>query len=232
MTEQGQLAAEIWRERDFARSWAQGDGLRDMLDYPRRIAAAIVGQDNASPACVVDIASGPGDFLAVFLSAFPSARGIWTDASEAMLELATERLAPFGDRVTFQVANMTELAGAGIPAGVDVITTSRASHHLDRPALQDFYTQAAGYLAPGGWLVDLDHTGPGEAWDARLRSARQQLHPTRPGGRTHQHAHPLTSVQDHLDGYAAAGIGDAEVVWRAFVTCLFMGRRAVESPSG
>ena len=43
MTEQGQLAAEIWRERDFARSWAQGDGLRDMLDYPRRIAAAIGG---------------------------------------------------------------------------------------------------------------------------------------------------------------------------------------------
>jgi SAM-dependent methyltransferase len=224
MTEQGQLAAAIWRERDFAQSWAHGDGLRDMLDLPRQIAATIVAQDNTSPARILDIASGPGDFLAVFLEQFPDARGIWTDASEAMLELATDRLAPFGDRVEFRIADMTDLAGADVAAGVDVITTSRAAHHLDLAGLLAFYAQAARYLAPGGWLIDLDHTGTAEPWDARLRAARHRLRPAPPGASQHHHEYPLTSVQDHLDAYGAAGINDVEVVWRAFVTCLFMGR--------
>jgi len=35
------------------------------------------------------------------------------------------------------------------------------------------------------------------------------------------------SVQDHLDAFAAAGITDVEVPWRAFCTCLFMGRSPV-----
>jgi hypothetical protein len=32
--------------------------------------------------------------------------------------------------------------------------------------------------------------------------------------------------------YAAAGIGDVEVVWRAFYTCLFMGRTAPAGDPG
>jgi len=226
MTEQGQLAAAPWQERDFARGWARDDAMRDMLEFPRQMAAAIVALDTPGPACVVDIASGPGDFLAVFLEKFPGTRGVWTDASDAMLELASERLAPFGDRVDFRVGDMTDLAAAGIPAGADVITTSRAAHHLDRPGLSGFYAQAAGYLGPGGWLINLDHIWPGERWDARVRSARKQLLPAPSEVRSHhQHEQTLPSISDHLAGYAAAEIDDVDVPWRAFFTCLFMGRR-------
>jgi hypothetical protein len=42
-------------------------------------------------------------------------------------------------------------------------------------------------------------------------------------GPKHHHNYPLTSVQDHLDAFAAAGITDVELPWRAFYTCLFMG---------
>jgi SAM-dependent methyltransferase len=225
MTEQGRAAATIWSDRDFARAWAEGDALRAMLDLPRRISAAVVAGDRPEPSCVVDIGSGPGDYLAVFLEAFPSARGIWTDASQAMLEQARERLAEFGDRVTYRIADMTDLADA-VPDGTDVITTSRASHHLDRASLLDFYAAAAGHLAPGGWLVNLDHTGSRDAWEGRLRAARTLLR-TGPSERAaHHHDKPLPTVADHLDGYAAAGITDVDIAWRAFVTCLFMGRRA------
>ena len=225
MTEQGRAAATIWSDRDFARAWAEGDALRAMLDLPRRISAAVVATGRPEPSCVVDIGSGPGDYLAVFLEAFPSARGVWTDASQAMLEQARERLAEFGDRVTYRIADMTDL-GAAVPDGVDVITTSRASHHLDRAGLLDFYAAAAGHLAPGGWLVNLDHTGSRDAWEGRLRAARTLLR-TGPSERAaHHHDQPLPTVADHLDGYAAAGITDVDIAWRAFVTCLFMGRRA------
>jgi SAM-dependent methyltransferase len=225
MTEQGRLAATVWSDRDFARAWAEGDALRAMLDLPRRISAAVVAGDRPEPSCVVDIGSGPGDYLAVFLEAFPSARGIWTDASPAMLEQARERLAGFGDRVTYRIADMTDL-GDAVPDAVDVITTSRASHHLDRAGLLDFYAAAAGHLAPGGWLVNLDHTGSRDAWEGRLRAARTLLR-TGPSERAaHHHDKPLPTIADHVDGYAAAGITDVDIAWRAFVTCLFMGRRA------
>ncbi|HLH57932.1 MAG TPA: class I SAM-dependent methyltransferase [Streptosporangiaceae bacterium] len=224
MTQQGQEAAAIWREADFARAWAQGDRGQDLLGLPRQMAAVIVAGDRPEPRCIVDIASGPGAVLAVFLDRFPSARGIWTDASEAMLGLARERLAPFGDRVEYRIADMTDLAAAGLPAQADVITTSRAAHHLDRDGLFAFYAEAASRLAPGGWLVNLDHVGPDEVWDKRLRAARREFG-TSPEGPKHHHNYPLTSIADHLDALAAAGITDADVPWRAFYSCLFMGRK-------
>jgi SAM-dependent methyltransferase len=184
MTQQGQEAAAVWREADFARGWAQSDVFSDMLDFPRHIAAAVVAGDNPAPACVVDVGSGPGAVLSVFLERFPSARGIWTDASEAMLGLARERLAPFGDRVEYRIVDMTDLAGAGLPPGADVITTSRAAHHLDREGLFAFYAQAAALLKPGGWLVNLDHIGPDDVWDQRRRASSSPPPPRGPSTTT------------------------------------------------
>jgi SAM-dependent methyltransferase len=240
VTAQGEQAAAIWRDTDFARGWAQGDSFRDLLDFPRRMAAAIVAGDNPAPATVVDVGAGPGAVLEAFLTQFPRARGIWTDVSAAMLDLAKEKLAPFGDRVEYRIADLTDLAStdlgsAGLPGQVDVITTSRAAHHLDSGGLVSFYRSAAARLAPGGWLVNLDHIGPAsqagppaaagpdDVWDQRLRAARKRFG-VAPDGPKHHHNYPLTSVQDHLDAFAAAGITDVEVPWRAFYTCLFMGR--------
>jgi SAM-dependent methyltransferase len=226
-TEQGQAAAAIWRETGFARDWAAGDSFRDQLAFPRQMAAVIIAGDNPAPATIVDIGAGPGDFLAVMLEQFPGARGVWTDASEPMLGLARERLAPFGGRVEFHLVDMTALDGSPVPAGADVITTSRAAHHLDAPGLASFYAAAAGRLAPGGWLVNLDHigpAGPGDTWDRRLRTARRQFGAPSNGSK-HHHNYPLTSVEDHLRALATAGFTDVEVAWRAFFTCLFMARK-------
>ena len=227
MTEQGAVAAAIWRDTDFAREWAEGDSYRDLLSFPRHLAAVLIAADNPEPGTVVDIGSGPGDFLAVLLEQFPQARGVWTDVSEAMFDMARERLARFGDRVGYHLADMTDLAGGGVPDGVDVITTSRAVHHLDRDGLFGFYGQAAARLAPGGWLVNLDHigpAGPGDTWDKRLRAARQQFGVAQ-GGAKHHHNYPLTSVDDHLQALAGAGFTDVDTPWRAFFTTLFMARK-------
>ncbi|HEX3750982.1 MAG TPA: class I SAM-dependent methyltransferase [Streptosporangiaceae bacterium] len=230
-TAQGQQAAAMWQDDGYARDWARQDSYKNLLAFPREMAAVIVGEDNPTPGTIVDIGSGPGDFLAAFLEHFPSARGVWTDASEVMLDLARERLAPFGDRVEFRLVDMTalpaDLAGAaapGEPGRADVITTSRAAHHLDRAGLSRFYADAADRLSPGGWLINLDHIGPSAVWDQRLRAARKQFGVVSEGAK-HHHNYPLTSVEDHLQAFGRAGFTDVEVAWRAFFTCLFMGRK-------
>lgn len=229
MTVEGHRAAEVWQDPEFARAWTAGDRQGELLDLPRRLAAALVADDRPGTAVVLDVASGPGAFLEVFLDAFPDAHGVWSDASETMHDEARQRLARFGDRVEFVLADMTDLPGAGLPSEIDVVTTSRASHHLDRQALHAFYADAASLLAPGGWLVNLDHFGPEEVWNQRLRAAKKHF-----GGRgngeertrRHHHNYPLCSVEDHLDGYQAAGIVDVDMPWRAFYTVLLAGRKA------
>jgi SAM-dependent methyltransferase len=225
MTEQGLRAAEPWQDSAFANSWASADAHVELLAFPRTIASALVAEDRPHTARVLDVASGPGDFLAVFLDQFPAATGIWTDASDAMLTLARQRLGRFGDRVEFRLADMTDLAAAGLPGDIDVVLTSRAAHHLDRAGLFAFYRDAARLLAPGGWLFDLDHIGPAtDEWDRRLRSVRSRFQPPVPKASRHHHTYPLCGVGDHLEGLVAAGLADVEVVWRAFVTCLFAAR--------
>jgi trans-aconitate methyltransferase len=224
MTEQGQRVAAVWQDPSFAKAWSEGDAMGDLLALPRRLAAALVAYDRPDVRLVVDIGSGPGAFLATFLDEFPNARGVWSDASEAMLDRARDTLTPYRDRVDFRLVDMTDLSG--IPAGVDAIITSRAAHHLDRAGLAAFYAEAAAHLAPGSWLINLDHTGPSDIWDKRFRAVRPRFATPRREEPKHHHNYPLTSVDDHLDAYARAGITDVEIAWKAFFTCLFMGRVA------
>lgn len=226
MTEQGRRVAAVWQDPAFADAWADSDALADLLAFPRRLAAALVAHDRPKTRLVIDIGSGPGAFLAAFLDEFPAAAGVWSDASAAMRARARDSLAGYGDRVEFRLADMTDLSGAGLPADADAIMTSRAAHHLDRQGLAAFYAAAAGHLAPGGWLINLDHTGPSDVWDKRFRAVRPRLAAPRPAEPKHHHDYPLPGIDDHLDAYASAGITDVEIAWKAFYTCLFMGRKA------
>ncbi len=202
-----------------------GDGARELLALPRALAATVVALEDRPPRRIVDVASGPGAFLAVFLETFPSAHGIWFDASEAMLEQAHIELGSLADRVEFRLGDMAELSSAGLPRDLDVIMTSRALHHFDIAGIATFYREAAAHLAPGGWLINLDHVGLQPEWERRLGAAREQLVPSRSSPVAHHdHTGLRAGIDDHLQALAAAGIGDVEVPWRAFYTALFMGR--------
>ena len=225
MTELGLQAAEQWQDADFVKGWVDADTVAGMLAFPRAIAAALVNQDRPETRTIVDIGSGTGAFLAVFLDEFPNARGVWTDASEAMSDIARTRLADYGDRVEYQLLDMTDLAHGNLPRDIDVLIPSRAVHHLDRPGLFDFYRAARELLAPGGWLVNLDHIGPrDDNWDQLLRAVRKRFQPPAKAARPHHHNYPLTSVRDHLDALDAAGLTDHEIAWRGLITCLFVAR--------
>jgi len=224
----GGAGEPAWGDPAFARAWAAADGLAEFLALPRAIAAAVVALDRPAPRLVVDVASGPGAFLGTFLQRFPAAQGIWLDASAAMLEQARSRLAAFSDRVEFLLGDLTDLSAAGVPDGADAWMTSRALHHLDRTGIAAFYRDATARLAPGGWLVNLDHVGLPGGWSARMRAVRPEFAPTNAatGSAAHRHPEALATVDDHLASLAAAGVQDPGVPWRALHVALMMGRTA------
>lgn len=218
--------ADRWKDPDYAATWASHDAGSDLLLLPRAISAAVVAADRPDAGIIADVGAGPGAMLEAFLKEMPGLRGIWCDSSEAMLEQAQVRLAPFAGRVSYLLGDMTDLGGTDLPGELDAVVTSRAAHHLDRRGLAGFYTAAAAHLAPGGWLVNLDHVGPPEVWDRRYREVRRRFVAPSPPGSGHHHNYPLPSEADHLAGFAAAGVAEVDVAWKAFYTCLFMGHMA------
>jgi 16S rRNA (cytosine1402-N4)-methyltransferase len=84
---------------------------------------------------VLDVTLGLGGHAAAFLERIgPQGRLIGLDADKENLELARERLAPFGDRVQFFHANFRDLPSLGLPP-VDILFADLglSSPHLDDP---------------------------------------------------------------------------------------------------
>jgi SAM-dependent methyltransferase len=212
-----------WMDEGLAARWTAADSLKEFLVLPRRISATVVAADRPGTALVVDVGSGPGDYLSTMLDTFPAARGVWTDVSPAMADIARPALASYEDRVEFRLVDLEDLSP--LPDGVDVLTTSRASHHFDADTLARFYASAAEHLAPGGWLVNLDHVLSPGGWDRRLRDARAAMIPQKKEGTGHSHDKPLPTVEQHLAGLAAAGFEDVAMPWRSFYTVLLMARK-------
>jgi SAM-dependent methyltransferase len=212
-----------WIDDSYVDSWVAADGLAGLLELPWRMASLLVGLDR-KPNLIIDVGSGPGSFLAELLALYPAARGVWVDASPAMLERARGTMAPFAERVSYVVGDMAVLADLALPTGADVITNSRVAHHLSTTELDAFYQAGAQLLAPGGWLVTLDHIRPEPSWDERLRAVLPAFAGPNAGRPTHPHVHPFPTIEDHVAGMSRAGLVDVDVPWRAFYSCLVLGR--------
>src|SRR2546425_12205780 len=90
-----------WHYQEYVAEWAGDDVIADMLALPRKISAALVVDAGIFVQHVIDLGSGHGPYLELFLRTFPDARGTWVDYSEAMEESAREALAELRERGQF-----------------------------------------------------------------------------------------------------------------------------------
>ncbi len=98
---------------------------------------------------VLDAGCGSGRVTEQLLARWPRVRVVALDGSPAMISAARERLARFGDRVSYVVADL----GAPLPIDgqVDAILSTATFHWVpDHDAL---FAGLAAALAPGGRLV-------------------------------------------------------------------------------
>jgi SAM-dependent methyltransferase len=215
-----------WGE-DAARTWLAGPTVaQDMHARAWQIAATVIAAAEHPVSAVLDVASGPGGFLSRLLAEFPAARGVWLDSSEVMEAQARANLIGIGDRVEFQVADILDVDKATAPGSVDVVATSRATHHLTVADLGLFYRQAASVLRPGGWVVNWDNITAGGEWDGLLRSARSRLRPASgTGAPSHPHTTKPATMEEHLAALRAAGFAEPATAWRELVTVLVLARK-------
>ena len=215
-----------WKSADYVDQWLSEDVAADLMVLPRRISLALVEDAGIPVSHVVDLGSGHGPYLELFLEAYPQARGTWVDSSAPMEEAARERLAHFGDRVRFVLSDVRDLAAARIePASL--VVSSRALHHLAPDDLAGLYRTLFDLVESGGFIFNLDHVGaPGDLEQAyrrvRVRFIGERKKPLRP----HREDHPLARADVHATLMADAGFADPDVPWRTLYTALIAARRA------
>ena len=123
---------------------------------------------------VLDAGCGTGRVTEVLAERLPNGHVVALDGSAAMVDEARDRLARFGDRVSYVVADL----GSPIPLDepVDAILSTATFHWVpDHDAL---FANLAAVLRHGGWLVaqcggvGQHRQRPGRPCDDRRRLAR------------------------------------------------------------
>jgi len=117
------------------------DRVQHLPVLPARVAEVLAEALRKLGAWLLDGTLGAGGHSALLLEAHPDLRVWGTDQDESMLEVARERLAPFGDRVVTTRSRISELERRfdsgevpfeGAPAAM-LFDVGVASPHLDNP---------------------------------------------------------------------------------------------------
>ena len=180
-------------------------------------------------ACI-DLGVGTGLLSEMILRRFPLATIEGVDFAPKMIETARARLAGFGERMRFRLADY-DTAPLGGP--VEAVVSALSIHHLEHEAKRRLFCAIHAALAPGGIFVNADQslgaTPELEAsyqrrWESDMRAAavsdedfaaalaRAKLDRT-------------ATFADQLAWLREAGFIDADIAWKRYRFTVFCARK-------
>jgi len=119
------------------------------------LAVALVRREAPGATRFLDLGTGTGAVSLGILEAFPGATAHGVDFSEKMLDEARARLSCFGDRFTFEMADLAVFDPAA-SGPWDVIVSALAIHHLADDEKRRLILDSVRALRPGGLFANGD----------------------------------------------------------------------------
>jgi trans-aconitate methyltransferase len=99
---------------------------------------------------------GSGLVAQMLLDRSPTARILGVDSLTAMLALARERLAPYGDRARLSEGDLAAIDRVDAPSGCAAVVAVQSLHHLAEPEYRSAVRWTFEHLAAGGWFFIID----------------------------------------------------------------------------
>lgn len=144
--------------------------------------AVLIGLLPSGVGRIVELGCGEGHLSAALLHCLPETTVLALDGSDAMRELASQRLGAYGGRAKVEGFDLESEEWLDLINGADAVVSSLALHHLDGPGKERLYVQLSRRLAADGTLLIADIVEPqrkealelfADTWD---RAALRQSH--------------------------------------------------------
>ena len=215
-----------WQLADDVREYVEKVDREDRRAEGLALLTRLVQRAQDEPLRVLDVGTGQGLLAARFLDAFPASTAVGVDASEAMRDVASQRMAAYGDRFEFVIGDFLEgdlpLAARG---PFDVAVSSRAIHHVPTRGKQLLYAAIYDALAPGGVLLNLDGARPVEDGLREVyRNAGGRPPRSKPDEeRARQSGHYFETLDEQLDFLRSAGFRLVDCFWKCLDLVLIGG---------
>jgi cyclopropane fatty-acyl-phospholipid synthase-like methyltransferase len=179
-----------------AQTSAQAEQRRVLFDF----ASDLFPFETGARIRVLDLGAGYSAFAATVLDRFPNATAVGLDISEPMMAVGRERMARFGDRFSYHVADLSD---GNLPADLrgpfDTVISSAFVLHLSREAKQRLFAGVYRLLNPGGCFFNVDLIGPAnEDMQAWYRERDERAHRRRVNQPEPSHSGALPS-HHHFD---------------------------------
>jgi tRNA (cmo5U34)-methyltransferase len=182
------------------------------------------------PFACVDLGVGTGLFSEMILRRFPQAKIEGVDFAPKMIETARARLAGFGERMRFRLADY-DSAPLGGP--VEVVVSALSIHHLEHEAKRRLFRAIHAALAPGGVFVNADQSlgSSPEVEAAYQRRWEGEIRAAGVGERDFTAALARAALDrsatfaDQLAWLKEAGFKDADIAWKRHRFTVFYARK-------
>jgi tRNA (cmo5U34)-methyltransferase len=192
-------------------------------------------------ATFLDVGCGDGRLAELALRAYPEARAIGIDGSEAMLARGRERLASWQSRIDLRRADLEDDGWhSGLPMPFDAVLSGYAIHHLEDADKRRVYTEIHDLLRSGGVFIHCEHVTSasplGEALFEEIYVDHATGQPVNAGvdhetlhrnyrARPDRLANRLTPLETQLQWLREIGYTDVDCYWKYSELCIFAGWR-------
>lgn len=206
------MASEEWTTTEHAlRYLARADA------YPHRAEgeSALLEQVPGDTRRILDLGTGDGRLLSLFLQNRPGMVGVGLDFSETMLRAAHERFAD-DERITLIEHDLADpLPALGT---FDAVVSSFVIHHLEHERKHSLYGEVFDLLEPGGVFANLEHVAsPTERVHIAFFAAiGEPLEDADPSDR-------LLGVETQLGWLRELGFDDVDCYWKWLEMALLIG---------
>jgi tRNA (cmo5U34)-methyltransferase len=235
----------VWKQSAIVQRYLT---YRDAIPLAREqigIMLALLGTGSAPVTRFIDLGCGDGILAAALLAQYPDSRGLLVDFSEPMLAQAREQLTDAAPRLEFLNLDY------GDPAWVntvrehgpfDAIVSGYSIHHQPDKRKRAIYAEIFGFLAPGGWFVNIEHVASAaqtniDLFEKHYVDARYAIEVQNSGARTRaeievefrnrpdKDANILSPVELQCGWLRKIGFEEVDCYFRVYELAIFAGRR-------
>ena len=193
----------------------------------------------------LDLGCGDGILGATLLGQYPTARGVFVDFSEPMLEQAREQLKEYTGQLAFENLDYGDpvwLKKVRVYAPFDAIVSGYSIHHQPDSRKRQVYEEIFSLLEPGGWFINIEHVSSAsqlniDLFENHYVAARYAIEQSEGGSRTFDQlaeeyknrpdkaANILTSTETQCDWLQEIGYEEVDCYFRIYELAVFGGRR-------